>query len=147
MAANGLNPCFVGMWSFSYQQFFASRGIPSLNPCFVGMWSFRELVEVRQLAMRSLNPCFVGMWSFSTASRYDASKCRSVLILVLLGCGLLGVKVARCKSGSEVLILVLLGCGLLGNETGETRLAKFGGLNPCFVGMWSFRKKAEEEED
>ena len=63
----------------------------------------------------------------------------SVLILVLLGCGLLGYftlgPIAICV---VVLILVLLGCGLLDYERDNLKNNINWGLNPCFVGMWSF---------
>ena len=61
----------------------------------------------------SLNPCFVGMWSFSLSSH--RKDCRTtVLILVLLGCGLLDGGWSMYEIQPEsVLILVLLGCGLL----------------------------------
>ena len=37
-----------------------------LNPCFVGMWSFSAgFEETNKLLVKGLNPCFVGMWSFS----------------------------------------------------------------------------------
>ena len=40
-------------------------------------------------------------------------------------------------SASSVLILVLLGCGLLGPRQRSLRTTSES-LNPCFVGMWSF---------
>ena len=62
----------------------------SLNPCFVGMWSFSGDFEYCEWEGDAcLNPCFVGMWSFRPIEYY-IGKCSTVLILVLLGCGLLG---------------------------------------------------------
>ena len=87
----------------------------SLNPCFVGMWSFRAKSPLNTESLSSLNPCFVGMWSFRQP-KTDATRTKSVLILVLLGCGLLDYGI-----------------------TGKTPKRKC--LNPCFVGMWSFRAK------
>ena len=63
--------------------------------------------------------------------------CDTVLILVLLGCGLLGHIEEDKKQAQEVLILVLLGCGLLVSKIVD-ELLLMPGLNPCFVGMWSF---------
>ena len=56
----------------------------------------------------SLNPCFVGMWSFRQICRCIMSDMSRVLILVLLGCGLLGKIDFDEEDAAEVLILVLL---------------------------------------
>ena len=96
---DGLNPCFVGMWSFSIACNGAtSKSQNGLNPCFVGMWSFRltqspilmVLLNVLILVLLGcgllvtlaffdtdsfcLNPCFVGMWSFRRRRRIEESR-------------------------------------------------------------------------
>ena len=83
-----LNPCFVGMWSFREFARAALSLCCCLNPCFVGMWSFSMEIDAAMLPTLGLNPCFVGMWSFS-ANGGEIIDLHSVLILVLLGCGLL----------------------------------------------------------
>ena len=90
---SGLNPCFVGMWSFSYQQFFQSRGIQMvLILVLLGC----DLLVVLDQHLPLLDV---------------------VLILVLLGCGLLEKYLSTNPAESlEVLILVLLECGLLVNN-------------------------------
>ena len=105
------------------------------------MWSFSEKNERFNVAFnKCLNPCFVGMWSFSAELINIEKASHVVLILVLLGCGLLVVPEGfYALVYVEVLILVLLGCGLLVIQDKNIKFTLKESLNPCFVGMWSFR--------
>ena len=117
-----------------------------LNPCFVGMWSFR-LQEYYDWwkSGKSLNPCFVGMWSFSFSDKNSSASEPAVLILVLLGCGLLGHNKLLCSVNFTRLNPCFVGMWSFSFQSVQIRQIDIG-LNPCFVGMWSFRETTQNEQ-
>ena len=63
---------------------FKTKGILCFNPCFIGTYSFTYDEKKIKHAMKRFNPCFIGTYSFTQYPFFLFASTDVVLILVLL---------------------------------------------------------------